>query len=183
VLSFLQTNSIEMGFFSDLFSSSDPETAIKECSEALGKVWRSVENQLSDQESETVFPQFIRHPFVLGTICGFVQPIAHHNGVEFGTEDFNGVLATTLRSLVGLEVSMELGDEINRLWINPSEGDPQFEEGLGQGLHAGKMYVEGLQTPGKVATAEGVVDKGPQKPIYAESLSESYWRVLEDELL
>lgn len=172
-----------MGFFSDLFSSGDPEKAIKECSGALGKVWEDLEDQLSERGDETVLHQFIRHPFVLGTVYGFVQDVARRNGVESNTEAFDDVLVGTLQFLVGSEVATELRDEIDRLWVDPSEGDPQFKKGLTKGSDAGMAYAEGLQTAGEVLTVEGVVDKGPRQPMYAKWLSESYWEILEDELL
>lgn len=174
-----------MGLLSDLFSSSDPEGAIEECSDALELVWKNVEGQLSEQERKTIFPRFIRHPFVLGTVYGFIQPVARNKGVEVGTDDFNGVLAATLESLVGLEVSMELGDEINRLWINPSEGDSQFKKGLNKGVFAGEMYVEELQNPDMVLTREEIEDEALQgpMPVYAKPLLDSYKEVLKDDLI
>lgn len=172
-----------MSLFGSFFSRSRPEDAIEECSEAIGSVWMDIRENSLSQENRNIFALFVRHPFVLGTVYGFTQPVSRDKGVKFGTESFNGVLASTLCSLVGQEVAMELGDEINDLWINSSEGDPRFENGLGEGLYAGKMYVAGIKTAGKVYTGKGVVDKGPQEPIYYQSLFNSYERILEDDLL
>lgn len=169
-----------MGLLSDLFSSSDPEGAIEKCYDGLTPVWKSVEDQLPEQERDTIFPRFVRHPFVLGTVWGFIQPVADQKGVS--TDDLNGVLAALLRLLVGEEVGWELAQKMNRLSLDSSEEDPQFKKGFDRGISAGQMYVEGLQTPGKVLAVEGMVDKGPQEPMYAETLLESYEKVLEDDL-
>lgn len=172
-----------MSILESLFSTSDPESIVEECTDAMGPIWSDIREELPDRNKEVVFRSFVRHPFVLGTAYGFISAVAQDKGVKLGSDTFNKVLAATLKELVGLEESMELGGRINKLWINPEEGDDEFERGFEKGFWAGGDHIDGIQRGGKVFTIEGVVDRGPPEPFYIKTLTDAYWKVLKKEVL